>query len=818
MNKTKITGLLSLLTILIALAGCTQERNFLPTEESSSDGSTLTLTVTAPGEDPSLRAVMSQMEGSKDFNVRFKEGDKVLLFVSQDSKLYPLGEVPFATLSEDGKVGTINITLPEGVDKTKPIDLMGYNGFNQSNYKGEPNLVYYDKEHFDESLLDPELKGRPLVLMPASSFDGQRMEQFNAPVVFRLKGVTPSETSLVGLEADFQHIGAYEVVVLENRSKQDFRDPTFMTMPGSGKNKSYVLSQGFYNGRSENPFIDLMSGEVMILPRSPLYQESIYRTQALASGKTGVYISWVVPRPDMAQIPELALGAGTFSSIKTSEGLIPARKEPLKPGVAYIAYGYWDGTSLVALDREKEERKTQYVTVTTDIPAGQQIAVTAYLSYQARDIAYVDLNDNNVKDPGEAITKSFGEMLYTVSGPRISFRGAFEDLQLSKQQLTDVEISPVAALCDLDVRHNKLSAAALNKIIDQLPDRNGVEPNDVNHMLLQISGNPGLEEKGTEVNLKKALDKGWSVDVPIVRDDLPQNYMELRGNPPYTLGFAVEAEPAERDKVWIDLNGNGTMEEGEKINNFGSTRANVVNPQTPNLCIYGHIISLTISYGDVSAYFGTAKLLKTANKDLKHLNLSGTGVTMCLSGLFPKLETLLLADNPSLMIIDDEDKGFPFLQNPSLLKVLDLGNSGSVLRGMNVKIDVPQFHLMTGLTYLNIQGWGWTSEQVDLSMMTKLERLVASGNNLSTIDLSGAKEVKYIELIGNKLTKEALNKLIADLPDRTGKSPGQLFIAENPGSGAGKYSIAKSKNWRVDARNSISDHPARRPNMEGEDW
>lgn len=816
MNKTRITGLLALFTILIALAGCTRESSLLPTEEPISDGSTLTLTVTAPGEDPSLRAVMSQMEGSKDFNVRFKEGDKVLLFVSQEGTLYPLGDVPFATLSEDGKVGTLNITLPEGVDQSKPIDLMGYNGINQTSYKREPNMVYYDKEHFDESLLGPELKGRPLVLMPASSFDGQRMEQFNAPVVFRLKGIKPEEAKLDALEADFQHIGAYEVVVLENRSDQDFRDPTFMTMPGSGKNKNYVFSQGFYNGRIENPFIDLMTGEVLILPKSPLYQESILRTQPLAAGKTGVFISWVMPRPETAQIPELALGAGTFSSIKTSEGLIPARKEPLKPGIAYIAYGYWDGTNLVALDREKEERKTQYVTVTTDIPAGKQIAVSAYLSYQARDIAYVDLNDNNVKDPGEALTKSFGEMLYTVSGPRISFRGAFEDLQLSKQQLTDVEISPVAALYDLDVRQNKLSAAALNKIIDQLPDRTGVKPDEVHHMLLQISGNPGLEEKGTEVNLRKALDKGWSVDVPIVRDDLPQNYMELRGNPPFTLAFSVEAEPAERDKVWIDLNGNGTMEEGEKITNFGSTSANLVYPQTPNLCIYGHITSLTITRGTVSSYFGAAESEKSANMELKHLNLSGSGVMVCLSALLPKLETLLLGDNPMLFILDNEKT--PFLQNPSLLKVLDLGNSGSVIRQAKYNYDVPRFELMTGLTYLNIQGWGWPSEQVDLSKMTKLERLVASGNNLETIDLSSAKGIKYIELIGNKLTKEAVNKLIADLPDRTGKSPGQLFIAENPGSGAGKYAIAKSKNWRVDARNSISDQPARRPNMEGEDW
>lgn len=170
------------------------------------------------------------------------------------------------------------------------------------------------------------------------------------------------------------------------------------------------------------------------------------------------------------------------------------------------------------------------------------------------------------------------------------------------------------------------------------------------------------------------------------------------------------------------------------------------------------------------------------------------------------------------MLLLINTKKLPFLSNPAGLEVLDLGNSGSIIRQMNIPYDMPPFGQMTGLTYLNIQGWDWTSEQVDLSKMTKLERLIASGNKLKTIDLSGAKGLKYVELIGNQLTAETINKLLNDLPDRTRMSPGQLFIADNPGAGAGMYSIARSKNWRVDARNSISNHPARRPNMEGEDW
>ena len=813
MNKRIYAGLLSLLPILLALTGCKQE-SFRPAGTDTSDGSALTIKVNAPGEDPSLRAVMSQMEDSKDFLVRFKTDDKILLFASQEGKLFEIGEVPFATLSEDGKVGTLSVTLPAEIDQSKPIDLVGYNGINQSSFKG-PNMVYYDKDHFDENILSPELKDRALALMPASSYNGCRIEDFDAPVVFRLRGIVPADTDMTKVEGDFEHIGAYEVVVLENRSDKPFRDPVTFSEPGTRTKKDYVYNGGYRSGvGTRYPFIDLMTGEVLELAQSKPYQSFLSRAKALEPGETGLYMTWVMPRPDLTQIPELTLAAGSYSSTVTSEGLIPARKGPMKSGIAYIGYGYWDGEHIVALDREKEERKTQYVTITTDIPLGSPITVSAYLDYSSRDAAYVDLNDNNVKDPGEAITKSFGAMEYTVSQPRISFRGAFEDLQLSKQQLTDVEISPVASLYDLDVSYNKLSATVINKIIDQLPDRSGVKPDGVHHLLLQISGNPGLEED-VEINLQKALSKGWSVDVPIARNDLPQNYMELSGNPPFTLAFSVEADPAERDNIWIDLNGNGTLDEGEKIENFG-TAANLVYPQTSQLFIYGHITSLTVSYGNVSSYYGAAEKEESANRELKHLNLSGTGVMMCLSALFPKLETLLLADNPTLFLLDNEE--LPLLYNPAGLKVLDLGNSGSMIREMKYKYDVPRFGLMTGLTYLNIQGWGWTSKQVDLSKMTKLERLIASGNNLETIDLSGARGLKYIELIDNQLTAETINKLLSDLPDRTGKSPGQLFIADNPGSGSGKYSIARSKNWRVDARNSISNHHARRPNMEGEDW
>ena len=813
MNKKIYAGLLTLLPILLALAGCTQE-SFRPTDADTTGGSTLTIKVNAPGEDPSLRAVMSQMEDSKDFLVRFEADDKVLLFASQEGKLFEIGEVPFASLSEDGKVGTLSVTLPAEIDQSKPIDLVGYNGINQTSYSKTPNMVYYDKDHFDESILAPELKGRALALMPASSYNGCRIESFDAPVVFRLKGIIPAETDMTKVEGDFEHIGAYEVVVLANRSDKPFRDPVTFSEPGTRTKKDYVYNGGYRSGvGTRYPFIDLMTGEVLELAQSNPFQSFISGSKALAPGETGLYMTWVMPRPDVTLIPELTLAAGSYSSTVTSEGLIPARKGPMKSGIAYIGYGYWDGEHIVALDREKEERKTQYVTITTDIPAGSPITVSAYLDYSSRDAAYVDLNDNNVKDPGEAITKSFGAMQYTVSQPRISFRGAFEDLQLAKQQLTDVEISPVASLYDLDVRNNMLSAAVINKIIDQLPDRSGVKPDDVHHLLLQISGNPGLEEEGVEINLQKALEKGWSVDVPIVRSDLPQNYMELSGEPPFTLAFSVEADPAERDKIWIDLNGNGTLDEGEKIETFGSTGANLVNPTTSQLIIYGHITSLTVSYGQVKYYWGGSD---NVNTEIKHLNFSGTGITACISALYPKLETLLLADNPMLLLINTEK--LPFLSNPAGLKVLDLGNSGSIIRQMNMAYDMPPFGQMTGLTYLNIQGWDWTSEQVDLSKMTKLERLIASGNKLETIDLSGAKSLKYIELIGNQLTAETIDKLLSDLPDRTRKSPGQLFIADNPGSGSGKYSIARSKNWRVDARNSISNHPARRPNMEGEDW
>ena len=168
MNKRIYAGLLSLLPILLALTGCKQE-SFRPAGTDTSDGSALTIKVNAPGEDPSLRAVMSQMEDSKDFLVRFEADYKVLLFASQEGKLFEIGEVRFATLSEDGKVGTLSVTLPAEIDQSKPIDLVGYNGINQTSYSKTPNMVYYDKDHFDESILAPGLKGRALVLMPASS-------------------------------------------------------------------------------------------------------------------------------------------------------------------------------------------------------------------------------------------------------------------------------------------------------------------------------------------------------------------------------------------------------------------------------------------------------------------------------------------------------------------------------------------------------------------------------------------------------------------------------------------------------------------------
>ena len=802
------------LLLLLFLGSCSKQTEgfYAPEREGTGEG-TITLQVTAPSAD-GLRAQLLEKEGTNDFIARFKAEDNVLLYVVQEGIVYELGATQFADLSSDGKQAKLTFTMPEGVDTSKPVDIIGYNGFHQGSGANwdPPKIVVNDKNRYEEKKdkLPETFKDQPALLVAASPYIGKDLSEFSAPCSFRLEQVMPTAENLENQKVHFEHLGAYEIVYFENKSSEPMQDVVGLSEPGNMMNKTYVHNSGYRRGTGVlYPVIDLVTGNVVYLP-SMVVQNPYVSASTHAPGDTKAYVTWVVPNPEVDNIPELVILKGTYSAT-SSKGVIPGRKGGMQKGAAYITHGYWDGTNVVALDKDNNERKAAFITITTALPKGSDITFKAYVSYNGRDDAFIDLNANGQKDPGEE-PGSWEPKTYKVDATEITFYGAFETIEVPKQQITKVEMSPSNSLYSLDIRKNQLSTEALNTLIEQIPDRTGVTPDILKPLTLSISGNPGLEG---DVHLLQAVEKNWKLDVPIIRNDQPQNYIELKNTK--GLYYAVDADPADRPDVWIDLNNNGQKEEGEEITKFGPTQVQRADVTSTHLVIYGKLTSITLYQGAVSSYWGIQSDPKYGNPALKHLSLSGMSQMMiAVTGIYPELETLLLNDCPWFVLINTAK--LPFVKNPEKLRSLSLGNSGATARQYNVPSNTIDFTKMTGLVYLDIEGWGWNDQEADLSNLPKLERLVAKGNQLTKLNLSVSTNLKYVELIQNQLDAAAINALLESLPDRTGKSPGQLYLAGNPGSGKGQYKIARDKNWRVDVRNTISDHPARRPNMEGEDW
>ena len=152
----------------------------------------------------------------------------------------------------------------------------------------------------------------------------------------------------------------------------------------------------------------------------------------------------------------------------------------------------------------------------------------------------------------------------------------------------------------------------------------------------------------------------------------------------------------------------------------------------------------------------------------------------------------------------------PFIlsEYPSL-KVLDMSESGiSEVKG--------GFAHNPNLVYLNARGCG--IEAMDLTACTKLRTLIVSDNNLSELDIKSLTSLSYLELIGNRMSKEALASVITSLPKVDAKIPGKLFLGRNPGATVVDIVPAQDKNWKVDIERDKGDNHIDRPKLDGEKW
>lgn len=773
MTMKKISTLLTIL-LLAFLSSCTRQMDIIPEIDQNRSDRTITLTTEAPEWDAMTRATLSEVEGSLGLTATFAPGEKVRLFIVQEGTLHDLGDVSFSEISEDGSAAKLTLTLPEGVDAAQPIDIIGYNGLNQ--------------KYITVS------EGKATI--SANAFNYSAIDKFKAPVYFRLKGITPTSDAITNMKVKFQHLGAYEIVHFTNKSDQPISGTVTLSEVSSyGPKKSWAYTDGYKYGVGGVYYLyDLISGEVSEVPDRP--KHDYYTEPVIAKDQTKSVISWVLPHPD-AKLPTTVLDFYNKSGIKKniqSKSMITSKNFGMEVGKVYHVYGYWDGQQVVALDpNTNEERPTPFVTVTTDLKEGSTLKFKSYVSYSAGSTSWVDYNNNGIKDDiTENAPKNFSETQISIKSQTFTFHGGFESIEMPEQSITSVKISPVAPLTQLDLRKNKLSADALNQLFDQLPDISNIEESVLQPKTLKVSGNPGVDD----CNAKVAMKKGWILDITIIDDSQPYTQISLSSYESKDLYVYLDAAADDRANVWVDLNGDGEKGEGESISKFGDVALHKFTAISRDVVFYGNITKLNFISGNIFAFYGGT------NHELRYLNLANCGTVAAITQGHPKLEYLSL--NGNKLYTNVVPLHLATLKN---LKVLDLGNCQAG------ELD---FSNNTELMYLNVEGNDM--ETLDITPLTKLTQLICSANDLKALDISKAKGLFHLEVVQNALSAEQINSIIATLPDRTGMTAGGLWIANNPGTGAGNLSMAKTKNWTIDARNSKADNKVRRPKMDGEDW
>ena len=298
----------------------------------------MSLTVVAPDADPSLRAHLSGEAGDPVLKATFKEDDDIALFVWQDGKLYDLANVGFAGVEEGGKRATLTFELPAGVDETKPIDLIAYDGPAVFGYKSGTEVKRSNMLIEGDKIL---INGMP--------YGPIEIDKFSAPVMFHEKGIIPSETERTDRFVKFKHFGCYEVIFFTNNSDTAIEPRVGLSLKGRSKygmNRKWAYENqlDMTDFAMRYPYINLTTGE-LFYSKDTKPSMRFASTGKLEPGASVTLVSWYVPNAEVT-LPEMELTYKNGYDWVVSDQKIAAKDFPMEIGKAYVVSGSWDGTKV----------------------------------------------------------------------------------------------------------------------------------------------------------------------------------------------------------------------------------------------------------------------------------------------------------------------------------------------------------------------------------------------------------------------------------------------------------------------------------------
>ena len=318
--------LLSLAVSAAILPACRDEANQV-VEQGVAKKHSRTLQVSTPDEAGGARAMLVANQGTKDFYVHWSAGDKVQIFCQQGQHFLDLGSFPLEHIAEDKRSAQLNVLYPDVIDLARPYTLYGVYGA-AAKYTPIGQSVG-GKHTADEGLV-----------FDASPIIGKPVADFRPPLYFKQE----IDPKVSGNALQFAHYGTYEIVKMENASKQAVRvlapqlasatDELWYAHPVSNKSNLFLPSKG-------------TTQEASLLAAHQAGAE-----QTLQSGESRVFVNWY--RPTDTPLTKAKLVA-TIDGVKqtSTERTLP-KAMTLQVGRAYHLTAVWDGKKLT-YDQVEEE-------------------------------------------------------------------------------------------------------------------------------------------------------------------------------------------------------------------------------------------------------------------------------------------------------------------------------------------------------------------------------------------------------------------------------------------------------------------------------
>ena len=318
--------LLSLAVSATILPACRDEANQV-VEQGVAKKHSRTLQVSTPDEAGGARAMLVANQGTKDFYVHWSAGDKVQIFCQQGQHFLDLGSFPLEHIAEDKRSAQLNISYPDVIDLEKPYMLYGVYGA-AAKYTPIGQSVG-GKHTADEGLV-----------FDASPIIGKPVADFRPPLYFKQK----IDPKVSGNALQFAHYGTYEIVRMENASKQAVR----------------VLAPQLASATNELRYAHLTSNKSnLFLPSKGTTQEASLLAghhtgaeQTLQSGESRVFVNWYRPTDTPLTKAKLVATIDGVKRTSTERALPKAMK--LQVGRAYHLTAVWDGKKLT-YDQVEEE-------------------------------------------------------------------------------------------------------------------------------------------------------------------------------------------------------------------------------------------------------------------------------------------------------------------------------------------------------------------------------------------------------------------------------------------------------------------------------